>query len=223
MNLIIFDIDGTLTQTNDVDSKCFAQAIKDALKITDLNTNWPSYKYSTDSGLVKQIYEEFLQREPTDIEINSIREEFVHYLKYEWQNNKKCYVPVLGAAAILHQINQLSNWHLAIATGGWKQSALFKLDSAHIAHENIPKAYADDHIERAEIINIAIQRAQTQNRVNQYQQIIYVGDRLWDKRAAIGLNIGFVGVGAEFLDDDQVFCISDFKGQPTLIDYLAAF
>ena len=29
MNLIIFDIDGALTQTNEIDSTCFAQAIKD--------------------------------------------------------------------------------------------------------------------------------------------------------------------------------------------------
>lgn len=37
MNLIIFDIDGTLTQTNEVDSKCFARAIKDILQIKHIN------------------------------------------------------------------------------------------------------------------------------------------------------------------------------------------
>lgn len=70
MNLIVFDIDGTLTQTNNVDSLCFTKAIKDTLQITELNTDWASYQYSTDSGLLTEIYENFLQRPPSIEEIN---------------------------------------------------------------------------------------------------------------------------------------------------------
>lgn len=222
MNLIIFDIDGTLTQTSEVDAKCFAQAIKDALGVADINTNWSSYRYSTDSGLIKEIYEEFLQRKPSHGETNAIRDCFVNNLKHEWLKDKALYNPVLGAETIFQQISQLANWHLAIATGGWKQSALFKLDSANIAHAEIPKAYADDHVERIEIINTAIKHAQTRNGINQYQQIIYVGDRLWDKRAAEQLNIGFIGVGSEFSCNNQIFRITDYKNESILLDYLVA-
>jgi len=40
MNLAIFDIDGTLTETNAVDEICFVQAFADAHAITEINTNW---------------------------------------------------------------------------------------------------------------------------------------------------------------------------------------
>ncbi len=53
--LIIFDIDGTLTNTNHVDSLFFEKAILDVLPITSIDTEWKNYKYSTDTGIVTEI------------------------------------------------------------------------------------------------------------------------------------------------------------------------
>jgi len=39
MNLVVFDLDGTLTDTNAVDDECFVQALRIAFKIGDVNTN----------------------------------------------------------------------------------------------------------------------------------------------------------------------------------------
>jgi len=58
MNLAIFDIDGTLTETNAVDEICFVQAFADAHSITRINTNWMEYRYVTDSGIMFQIFHE---------------------------------------------------------------------------------------------------------------------------------------------------------------------
>ena len=96
MNLIVFDIDGTLTQTNEIDSRCFAQAIKDVLGISTLNTDWSSYRYSTDSGLMKEIYENLFQRKPQNNEIDEIRNCFLNYLKQEWQSNNSLISPIPG-------------------------------------------------------------------------------------------------------------------------------
>jgi phosphoglycolate phosphatase-like HAD superfamily hydrolase len=223
MNLIIFDIDGTLTQTNEVDSRCFTYAIDDILQLKNINTDWASYKYSTDSGLLKEIYAAFKQREPHQEEIDLIRERFVTHLQNEWHSDKTLYTPVPGAEYIFDLIRQLSNWHLAIATGGWKKSALFKLDSATIPHAPLPKAFADDHFERAEIIKIAINHSKAINNIDQYQRIIYVGDREWDERAASALNIEFVGVGSAFAHrsaSDGMF-LQDYHSSIFLLDYLA--
>lgn len=46
--LIIFDIDGTLTNTNESDALCFEMAIKDRLNLAFIDTNWHNYKYSTE-------------------------------------------------------------------------------------------------------------------------------------------------------------------------------
>lgn len=200
MNLIIFDIDGTLTHTNEIDSRCFVRAVKDILQIDHLNTVWSSYRYSTDSGLMKEIYETLFQREPNLHEITEIRDRFVNYLMHELQNDPSIISPILGAEKIFQKITALSRWHVGIATGGWKQSALFKLNSARIPHEALPKAYADDHIERAEIIKVVIKQSQLQHGVQQYERVIYVGDRPWDHQAAMHLNIEFIGIGDKFPD-----------------------
>lgn len=222
MNLIIFDIDGTLTQTNEVDARCFTYAIEDILNLKKINTDWSTYKYSTDSGLLKEIFANFLQREPHPTEINLIRESFVAHLKQAWQQDKSLYASVPGAEYIFDQIRRLTNWHIAIATGGWKKSALFKLDSALIPHASLPKAFADDHFERSEIIRIAIKQAQAIHRVHHYQRIVYVGDREWDKRAAATLNIEFIGVGPMFSNhpSEHHIVINDYRLSPLLLSYL---
>ena len=132
MNLIIFDIDGTLTQT-EMDTKCFAQAIEDVLQIKNLNTDWSSYRYSTEAGILKEIYESFAKI-PTEEEINSIQKLFLTYLNDTLSKNSSLITPVPGANTIFHKIIALKNWSIGIATGGWKISALFKLDSANIPH-----------------------------------------------------------------------------------------
>lgn len=66
MNLAIFDIDGTLTATNEVDDICFVQALADAHRIAGISTNWAEYRHTTASGIFEQIFEERLGRTPID-------------------------------------------------------------------------------------------------------------------------------------------------------------
>ena len=40
MKLAIFDVDGTLTRTNEVDEICFVQAFAEAHAITGVDTDW---------------------------------------------------------------------------------------------------------------------------------------------------------------------------------------
>jgi beta-phosphoglucomutase-like phosphatase (HAD superfamily) len=40
MNLAVFDLDGALTKTNEVDDQCFVQAFADALGIQELSAGW---------------------------------------------------------------------------------------------------------------------------------------------------------------------------------------
>ena len=48
-SLVIFDIDGTLTESVAVDDFCFVQAFRDVLGIERINTNWLEYQFQTDS------------------------------------------------------------------------------------------------------------------------------------------------------------------------------
>lgn len=197
MKLIIFDIDGTLTSTNQIDTLAFKQTIREHLGISDLNTHWHEYTYSTDSGILLEIFQTHLNREPADHELQRVEDYFVSLIKAHLSNSDKGEFTLLGANKIFDHINALGDWHIAIATGGWLGSALLKLDHSNIPHTDVPKAYGNDHIERSEIIKVAISRAKQKYDIENYQQTIYVGDRFWDYSAASRLNIEFIGVGNE--------------------------
>jgi len=43
MHLVMFDIDGTLTQTTKVDEECFVRSFKDVFGFADIDTDWSHY------------------------------------------------------------------------------------------------------------------------------------------------------------------------------------
>lgn len=209
--LIVFDIDGTLTNTNYVDSVFFVKAILEILPISSIDTEWQNYKYSTDAGILTEIIQSKLARNPTPNEIESIKNKFISYLKNAFIENQSHCVALDGAQTIFEKIIRLG-WDIGIATGAWEKSALLKLKYANIPYQNIPIAHSDDHIEREDIISIAINRAQDIYKKHSYSKVIYVGDRLWDKAAANNLRIDFIGVGDALkkVDNKDFFHISDF-------------
>jgi beta-phosphoglucomutase-like phosphatase (HAD superfamily) len=80
MNLAIFDIDGTLTESVAVDEVCFVQAFRDVLGIERINTNWLEYNFQTDSGLALEICRNHLGRDPSGVEISRLQARFIHLL-----------------------------------------------------------------------------------------------------------------------------------------------
>lgn len=196
-NLIIFDVDGTLTDTVCMDSDIFLDAFIGRLGIEELNSNWDEYKYSTDSGFALEIFKKHIGRVPSDSEISEIKEDFFSALLNRITQEPTCCVPIPGAKFIFNHISQIEDWDTAIATGGWENSALMKLKCAEIDYQGSPLATGDDHIERREIINIAIEKSKRHYAKDSYDQVIYVGDRHWDYRAAQDLGIRFIGIGHE--------------------------
>jgi phosphoglycolate phosphatase-like HAD superfamily hydrolase len=198
--LIIFDIDGTLTNTNLADSVFFERAVLDSLPLLSFNNQWHTYSYSTDSGILTEIVRAELNRDPSQDEIEQVKEKFVFYLEEAFNANKMYCSPIEGAQSLFETLTQLG-WNIGIATGGWEKSAGLKLKTAGIPYQHIPMAHSDDHMVREEIISIAIKRAQNYYKKSSYSKIIYVGDRSWDKNAANNLGIRFIGIGKELEKD----------------------
>jgi hypothetical protein len=70
MKLVMFDLDGTLTQTCQADETCFVQALREVFGFTDINTDWASYPHSSDSGLLEALFRIRLGRSPLPEEIS---------------------------------------------------------------------------------------------------------------------------------------------------------
>lgn len=194
MKLAIFDIDQTLTKTDDVDSQCFVQAFAD-FGIKDINTNWASYGHTTDSGITLQIFLLHLKRVPETSELLQLQHRFVELLQQQYTKNNAMFAEMLGASVMLDKLAQTEDWAIALATGGWRASALMKLQSAEL-NFSIPAAFADDGISREDILTTAISRAKTQYNQSDFEKIVCIGDAIWDVLTAVQLQLPFVGVAS---------------------------
>lgn len=197
MNLAIFDIDGTLTESVAVDEVCFVQAFRDVLGIERINTNWLEYTFQTDSGLALEICRQHLGRNPGGAEIIGLQSRFAELLCAAVEGAGQPLQEVPGAAALLHLLRAHPRWHVAIATGGWRVSARFKLASAGLPVDTFPWANADDALDRVDILRTAIWRAGEHYGQQAFEKVVYVGDGVWDVRAAKSLGIGFLGLGTD--------------------------
>jgi phosphoglycolate phosphatase-like HAD superfamily hydrolase len=195
VKLAIFDIDGTLTNTNSVDDECFVKALSEAHGITEINRDWASYPHTTDSGITLQIFQEKFGRDPEDPELDKFKSCFVNMLSEQYHSNSSSFTAIAGASVALSKLKGESDWAVAIATGCWRESALLKLRAAKIDLDGIPAAFAEDGLSREEILQSAVAQSLEQYRLSSFAKTVSIGDGLWDVRTAHRLNFAFLGVG----------------------------
>lgn len=212
MRLVIFDIDGTLTQTMNADVECFVQSLADVYGFTDVETDWSRYKYATDAGVFQEIYETRAGRLPSPIETSRFRQHFVSLL--EQASSEFPFAPVKGASLLLSRLTGSAEYGVALATGGWRDSARLKMAAAGLCYDDYPAASSDDALDRESIIGLSMRRAA--ERYGAFSETVYVGDGVWDARACRSLGIPFIGVAtdgrAAHLAAEGAVCVfSDFS------------
>src|SRR5204862_2307354 len=74
MHLVMFDIDGTLTETMKVDEECFVRSFKDVYGFADIDTDWSNYPRTTDSGIFRDVFTSRIGRSPTAQEVSRFRQ-----------------------------------------------------------------------------------------------------------------------------------------------------
>jgi phosphoglycolate phosphatase-like HAD superfamily hydrolase len=120
MKLVMFDVDGTLTETVEADEECFVQALLGVFGFTDLDTD--------------------------------------------------C---------------------------AWECSARFKLANGDLHFPCIPAAFSDCAHSREAIMQASATRAAEFYSRPAFDDVVYVGDGLWDARASHNLGFSFVGISRD--------------------------
>jgi phosphoglycolate phosphatase-like HAD superfamily hydrolase len=192
---LIFDLDGTLTRTNEVDDMCFPRAFAETLGVTGLNTDWSAYTHATDTVIFEETFAERFGRLPNSDESKSFRRHFVALLAELHVSQPALFAAVFGASSFLDRLRRDSRWRVAIATECWKQSAEFKIAAAGLPTAGLPMAFVEDGISREEIVQAAVDRATCQQQL--FERIVLAGDGLWDVKTAQKLGLPFVGVAEE--------------------------
>lgn len=212
-SLIVFDIDGTLTDTNEVDGLSFSKAMSTVFGVHEITTDWADYEHTTDSGILRQLLREELKQEATAEVLAPFKKAFVSYLEEARTQNHRYFSEVPGSSKIFETILSSTDWGVAIATGAWEASARFKLSSSGVP-SHYPAAFAEDSVDRREIIQKSIERAKEYYQQDHFNDLVYIGDGIWDLNAAKSLEMGFVGIDVKGVDQRL-----SPKGAKVLRDY----
>ena len=195
MKLVMFDIDGTLTQTYQADEACFVQALREIFGFTDIDTDWASYPHCSDSGILEALFQLRLGRSPLSTEISTFQAHFVSLLSAA--TVVQPFNPIAGARNFLSSLTRSSALAVSLASGAWECSARFKLASTGLDFPQIPAAFSDDAHAREAIMQASLVRAAQFHFRDSFDAVIYIGDGAWDARAARNLGFPFIGISHE--------------------------
>ena len=191
--IVVFDVDGTLSRTSEVDDDCWIEAARTILGVESMSTDWSDYSHSTDEAIASDLIRDHLEPSVREGMVHRVRDDFANRISRALDADPNLFRAVPGAEGIFELLAE-AGWASAIATGGWRRTAEMKLRAAGVPFEGVPAAHADDAHPREEIVRIAGVRA-LQDPDDGFGRAVYVGDGVWDVRAASRLGIGFVGIG----------------------------
>ena len=114
---------------------------------------------------------------------------------------------------------------MSYASGGWRETALFKLRSAGLPAEEVPGAFSDDDFTREGICRVSLRRAEAQHG-RAFCRIVYVGDGVWDVRTSGQLGYDFIGIGRDdgagkLRAEGATHVLEDFKDVDRFLSLLA--
>ncbi len=187
-NLIVFDIDGTITDSVKVHQKAFYKMLIE-IGVSKIDIEFNSFMHHTDSYIAKEIYENdqdltFSQQKLTEFE-NGLNEK----IKLENFNE------VAGAKKLIEKLEKENDFGICYATGSLRKPAEYKLKSIGINFKDIQLVASNNILERENIVKEAILNAKIHYKVKKFDRIICVGDGLWDLLTAKNLNVEFIGIG----------------------------
>jgi FMN phosphatase YigB (HAD superfamily) len=185
---LIFDIDGTLLDSSTQDEDIYKQAVDEVIGPASFRANLHDYEHVTDTGILLQILEDngLLPREDL---IRRIKSAFFARIG-DYVAAAGPFREIPGAKAMIRRYRGSAGHSVAIATGGWRESARIKLQTAGFELDGIPLATSDDAVDRTEIMRIALQSTGSA-----CSAVTYFGDGPWDRLACERLGWRFCAVG----------------------------
>jgi beta-phosphoglucomutase-like phosphatase (HAD superfamily) len=185
--LAIFDNDGTICDTQEVEGACYAQAVEHVTGVSISTQDWTIYPEPTSSAIVRDVLRGVADAEEKE---KAVKKEFVRLLEKERPKFPGDFSPIPGAVEFIERLKKEGIYSIAIATGCFEDSARFKLRCCGIDLDAFPFATSCDCPKRREILPLAAKRAGFE-----LDSAIYFGDAPWDVHVSKILGIPLIGIG----------------------------
>jgi len=196
-NLIIFDIDDTLTKSENQHQTAYVKTMID-FGILEINQDWKSYQNLTDSYILKQNYEANFNKEFNCNLITPFEERMT-----EWILKLPKTQEINGARTVVNFFMNETDYAICFATGSLFKPALIKLEQANINFVTDLVEASNSLYTREEIVKSAIEKAKKYFKKSDFKNIISVGDGIWDLKTARNLGVHFLGIRNKNLADFQ--------------------
>ncbi|MEN8185880.1 MAG: HAD family hydrolase [Bacteroidota bacterium] len=212
--LVVFDVDGTLTDSLKVYHKVVIDSLK-LMGIAEVDTDFFNYKYHTDSYTLKFNYENFFNREYT----SDLLGEFEHTLITELEKHPPTR-EIKGAKECVERLLD-NNFAVAFATGSLPKPAELKLNQCDIWYEKDLIATSKISFAREPFVKQSIEMAKRYFKVDSFDKVYSVGDGIWDMQTAQRLDLDFIGIGQRNKDIlIEMGCKTHFDDLTGLADLL---
>lgn len=182
MKAILFDIDGTLLNTHGIGGRAFHKALCEIF-----GNNIPpieDWVGRTDKEVVYQVLTK-LGVEKSKISRLSKRI-FESYCKHLEQFARLYSDQFEVLSGVVELLEELKEKFISLTTGNLLPAAFIKLNTAGIGHYFAygVGGFGNDHIERSQLVQIAIRRMKQYYQTNGFEQVIVIGDSHLDIQAA---------------------------------------
>ena len=195
-NLIIFDIDGTLCNTKQVDEECYEAAFEGATSASISNVDYESFKHMTDQSIWEESNEQLGLKDTGVLgALDNMKETHYALLKEKKSKQPGRFSEIPGAKQFFSDLLKRSDeFQPGFATGAWSFSAKFKLNSIGIDPDLFPFSNSSCYKTRDDIVMDCINKAKNIVPENDFRRIIYLGDGAWDLQTCKNLGLEFIGI-----------------------------
>ena len=216
MKLLLFDVDQTLISTGGAGLRALDRACRKVLSIENaIEGINPSGK--TDPAIVREILNRLGIRSDLEIQVESVLESYLAFLREEVQSSENYYV-LPGILQVLEEMSARSDVMLGLATGNIEMGARVKLDRGGLNPYFTFGGFGSDSEHRTGLVKKAAEAgARKYGSTIRPEDVFVIGDTPLDMDA--GRSAGFKTIGVatgrystdQLLESGATLAISDFQ------------
>lgn len=213
MHFVSFDLDGTLADSEAFDGELYVEAVRSVLGV-DIEADWSGYRHRSDSGILDEIIDRTRPDADRSSLHSAVRRHFTDQVQ-DYVVARGGEIPEIpGASKFISRLMKHPSVRVAVATGGWQETALIKLRAIGLDPLRLPLASSSDARSKVDIMRIAEQRTlPTENAKHR----TYFGDSLYDKKVSRELGYEFIAIGGNV---DHHLRYSNFLDAESILDDL---